>query len=99
MELINEALKSELEKLGLGEVEDVRYNLDKAALVMLAVLDGEGILSDSGALIVNTSPFTGRSPNDKYLIDNGDPDLGMLLALNLSQRNNLTTCKKNYCAR
>jgi len=33
MELINEALKSELEKLGLGEVEDVRYNLDKAALV------------------------------------------------------------------
>jgi phosphoenolpyruvate carboxykinase (ATP) len=75
MELINEALKSELEKLGLGEVEDVRYNLDKAALVMLAVLDGEGILSDSGALIVNTSPFTGRSPNDKYLIDNGDPDL------------------------
>jgi phosphoenolpyruvate carboxykinase (ATP) len=75
METQHEALRSELEKLGLSEVKNVLYNLDKAELITRAILDGEGVLSDSGALVVNTSPFTGRSPNDKYLIDNGDPDL------------------------
>jgi len=75
METLSEALRSELEKLGLGAVKDIRYNLDRAGLITQAVLDGEGVLSDAGALVVNTSPYTGRSPNDKYLIDNGDPDL------------------------
>ncbi len=75
MESLQEALRSELEKLGLSEVKDVRYNLGKAELITQAILDGEGVLSDSGALVVNTSPYTGRSPNDKYLINNGDPDL------------------------
>ncbi|HOZ37470.1 MAG TPA: phosphoenolpyruvate carboxykinase (ATP) [Anaerolineaceae bacterium] len=75
METLSEALRSELEKLGLSAVKDIRYNLDRAGLITQAVLDGEGVLTDAGALVVNTSPFTGRSPNDKYLIDNGDPDL------------------------
>jgi len=75
MEKIIKVLRSELEKIRLSEVKEIRYNLDKAGLITQAVLDGEGVLSDSGALVVNTSPFTGRSPNDKYLIENGDPDL------------------------
>ncbi len=75
METLSEALRSELEKLGLCDVKDIRYNLDKADLITHAVLDGEGKFSDSGALVVDNSPYTGRSPNDKYLIENGDPDL------------------------
>ena len=75
MESIHEALRSELEKLGLSEVKEVHYNLDRADLITKAIQDGEGKFTDSGALVVNTSPYTGRSPNDKYLIDNGDPDL------------------------
>lgn len=75
METLSEALRSELEKLGFGEVKDVRYNLDRVDLITKAILDDEGKFSDSGALVVNTSPYTGRSPNDKYLIENGDPDL------------------------
>ena len=75
METMQEALRSELEKLGLSEVKDVRYNLDRAELITQAIQAGEGKFSDSGALVVDNSPYTGRSPNDKYLIDNGDPDL------------------------
>lgn len=75
METLHEALRSELEKLGLSDVKDVRYNLDRADLIMQAIVDGEGVFSDSGALVVDNSPYTGRSPNDKYLIENGDPDL------------------------
>ncbi len=75
MESMHEVLRSELEKLGLREVKEVHYNLDRADLITKAIQDGEGKFTDSGALVVNTSPYTGRSPNDKYLIDNGDPDL------------------------
>ena len=75
MKTLNEAIRSELNKIGLSDAVEIRYNLNKAELITQAVLDGEGVLSDSGALVVNTSPFTGRSPNDKYLINNGDPDL------------------------
>ena len=74
MKQLNEAVRSELDKLGLVDVKEVRYNLDKTGLSTQAILHNHGVLTDSGALVVNTAPFTGRSPNDKYLIDHGDPD-------------------------
>ena len=45
-------------------------NFSNAELVEKAILDGEGILSDSGALLVNTGKHTGRSPLDKFIVDN-----------------------------
>ena len=60
MKTLNEAIRSELNKIGLSDAVEIRYNLNKAELITQAVLDGEGVLSDSGALVVNTSPFTGR---------------------------------------
>lgn len=75
MKEANEVLREELTKLGLGEVKEVRYNLNIAELVTESLCSGETKLADTGALVVNTSPFTGRSPNDKYMIENGDPDL------------------------
>lgn len=75
MNQIHEVLKAELEKLGLSAVQDVKYNLNIPELVSESLKNGESQLADTGALVVNTSPFTGRSPNDKYLVENGDPDL------------------------
>lgn len=72
---VNEVLRSELTKVELGDVKDVRYNLNVAQLVKESLINGETTLADTGALVVNTSPFTGRSPNDKYLVENGDEDL------------------------
>lgn len=75
MNQVNEVLRTELTKLGFGSVQNVKYNLNVAELVTESLKRGESILVDTGALAVNTSPFTGRSPNDKYLVENGDPDL------------------------
>jgi phosphoenolpyruvate carboxykinase (ATP) len=44
-------------------------NLDDRALLNAAIEAGEGQLSASGALAVNTGVFTGRSPKDKFIVD------------------------------
>lgn len=50
---------------GLGEVY---YNLHEPALVEQALLRGEGKLGKGGTLLVTTGKYTGRSPNDKFVV-------------------------------
>ena len=47
---------------------DAHWNLGTAALYEEAIQRGEGMVAESGPLVCNTSPFTGRSPNDKFLV-------------------------------
>lgn len=47
-------------------------NLDAETLVKIALEKGEGKLSKSGALVVETGKFTGRSPKDKFIVDTPD---------------------------
>ncbi|MGG1660581.1 phosphoenolpyruvate carboxykinase (ATP) [Brevibacillus sp. NRS-1366] len=47
----------------------VYSNLPVAGLVEMAVKRGEGILTDKGALNALTGKFTGRSPKDKFVVD------------------------------
>ncbi len=47
----------------------VYANLTAAQLMEHAVRRGEGHLSNSGAFTAVTSPHTGRSPNDKFVVD------------------------------
>src|SRR5437588_5864202 len=44
-------------------------NLSVPALVEAVIAKKEGTLSSSGAISVNTGRFTGRSPDDKYIVD------------------------------
>ena len=49
--------------------DTVHANLTTASLVEAAVHNGEGHLTDHGAFVAITSPHTGRSPNDKFVVD------------------------------
>ncbi len=61
-------LKEWLHSLGLYTDGEVLHNPDRSVLLTAALLNSEGDLSHNGALVVNTTPYTGRSPNDKYIV-------------------------------
>ncbi|MFA5550956.1 MAG: phosphoenolpyruvate carboxykinase (ATP) [Trueperaceae bacterium] len=48
----------------------LHVNLVPARLVENALRAGEGVLDASGALVVDTGKFTGRSPKDKFTVRN-----------------------------
>src|SRR5687767_15703446 len=54
--------------LGLANVEAAYWNLNVAELVEETIIRGEGVLTDTGALAVDTGEFTGRSPKDKFVV-------------------------------
>ena len=47
----------------------LHWNLGTAALYEEAVRNGEGVLAETGPLVCLTTPHTGRSPNDRFLVD------------------------------
>src|SRR5919199_1424341 len=47
----------------------IHLNLSVPSLIEVAIQRKEGKLSSSGALSVKTGKFTGRSPDDKYIVD------------------------------
>jgi phosphoenolpyruvate carboxykinase (ATP) len=55
--------------LGLEHPGPVHANLAAAALVETSLLRGEGALTDTGALTAYTGKHTGRSPKDRYLVE------------------------------
>ena len=58
-----------LELLGMNNVSKIFHNLKPADLIEKAIERGEGVLSDTGALVINTGDRTGRSPDDKFIVD------------------------------
>ena len=62
------SLMEDLIGLGLTNVKGVLWNLNQAELTMEAIKNGEGVLTDTGALMCDTGKFTGRSPKDRFIV-------------------------------
>jgi phosphoenolpyruvate carboxykinase (ATP) len=58
-----------LAKLGLLDLTNVHRNISVESMVTDIVGNGEGAIGLRGAAMVDTGIYTGRSPNDKYIVD------------------------------
>ncbi len=66
--------KHGIANMGLFGVKQC-WNPSPAVTVELALKRGEGKLTTGGAFLAITSPFTGRSPNDKFIVrESGSED-------------------------
>jgi len=57
-----------LASLGLQHTKAVHYQLNPDQLSQQTLKRGEGMLNDTGALLIKTGEFTGRSPKDKFIV-------------------------------
>ena len=70
MELLGKfGSNSDLEKtIGLSNLGTQFWNLTPAELIEDCIITGEGMLTDTGALAIETGEFTGRSPKDRFIV-------------------------------
>ncbi len=61
-------LKLTANNLGLKYTKTIHRNLDYIPLIAHAINNEGAKLSNTGALIIDTGVFTGRSPKDKYFV-------------------------------
>lgn len=57
-----------LEDLGIQNYRQVYWNESPEALIEATVNRGMGVLSNTGALAIETGEFTGRSPKDRFIV-------------------------------
>jgi phosphoenolpyruvate carboxykinase (ATP) len=58
-----------LEQLGLRNIAAAHWNLSVPVLYENAVRRGEGLIGEGGSFVANTGAFTGRTPKDKYIVE------------------------------
>lgn len=57
-----------LHKIGLKNNGSIHYQLSPEELIQDTLRIGDGVLNDTGALVIQTGEFTGRSPKDKFTV-------------------------------
>lgn len=65
---MTEAPIKALGSMGFTFTQPVHYQLSPEALAAFAIQRNEGVLNDTGALLIHTGEFTGRSPKDKFIV-------------------------------
>ena len=67
--MITQSDRIGLDRLGIHNLDNICYNFSSKELVADIVDNGEGLIGMRGAVMVDTGIYTGRSPKDKYIVD------------------------------
>ena len=67
--MITQSDRIGLDRLGIDNLDNICYNFSSKKLVTDIVDNGEGLIGMRGAAMVDTGIYTGRSPKDKYIVD------------------------------
>jgi phosphoenolpyruvate carboxykinase (ATP) len=60
--------RHKLLQIGLKNTDSIHYQSSVEELVAATLRHKEGELNDTGALVIETGKFTGRSPKDKFIV-------------------------------
>ncbi len=60
--------QANLSSVGLGNIKTAYWNLSQTELIEKTIQLGQGVLTDTGALAIDTGEFTGRAPKDKFIV-------------------------------
>ena len=74
MQNIGTPSKTDMTGIGLHDLKNVYWNLYPAQLVEESLKRSEGNLTELGSIVVATGKYTGRSPNDKFVVQYGTAD-------------------------
>ena len=74
VELTERESRHGLGRQGLKPTGQLHWNFVAPALIQAALRRGEGELADMGPFVAVTSPHTGRSPNDKFVVREGSSE-------------------------
>jgi phosphoenolpyruvate carboxykinase (ATP) len=58
-----------LDQHGITSAKSVAWNLAAPALYEFAIKNNEGLIAPGGAFVVETGEYTGRSPKDKFIVE------------------------------
>ena len=67
MDNLTRTMNNSLENYGIKNAT-AHWNLSPEELTKITLEKGQGKLADTGALAVNTGEFTGRSPQDRFIV-------------------------------
>jgi len=67
---MNETSTKSLDTIGIKS-NQIHYQLSPSDLIEQTLNRKEGVLSNSGALVIQTGEYTGRSPKDKFIVKDG----------------------------
>ena len=56
------------ESIGLTNLGNQFWNLSPSELIEDTIISGQGVLTNTGAIAVETGEFTGRSPKDRFIV-------------------------------
>ncbi len=59
---------------GIQSEGDIHWDLTTPVLIEHTLRRGEGILAHKGPIVVDTVPYTGRSPKDKFIVREADTE-------------------------
>jgi len=68
MQILSINRSESLKIIGLKNLEQIYWNLSTAPLYEEAIIRKEGLASKYGPIVINTSPYTGRSPKDRFIV-------------------------------
>ncbi|MEO7176154.1 MAG: phosphoenolpyruvate carboxykinase (ATP) [Saprospiraceae bacterium] len=65
---------SSLEQIGFKGIRQAYWNQSAEALIEETIRRYQGVLSSTGALVIETGEFTGRSPKDKFTVKDAETE-------------------------